>query len=54
MWGMQHNGPGYGKCGILKPLSYPPTVILFSCNIFILSTKPAFAIADVGKRIFFH
>ena len=27
--------PGYGKCVILKPLSYLPTVNLFSCNIFI-------------------
>jgi hypothetical protein len=35
LFSMKPNGPGYGKFGILKPLSCPPTANLFSCNIFI-------------------
>jgi hypothetical protein len=44
---MAYNGPGYVKCGILKPMSCPPDGLLFSCNIFIFSSQPAFDIANV-------
>lgn len=47
------NGPGYGKCGILKPNICLLDRMLYSCNIFILSSKHAFAIANVVPSCFF-
>jgi hypothetical protein len=50
---MLPNGPGYGKCGILKPLSCPPTVNLFSCNTFIYKQSARICYSRCWCLLFF-
>lgn len=47
------NGPGYGKCGVLKPLSCPPTVNLFGFNIFILKQSARICYSRCCAQLFF-
>jgi len=53
-----HNGPGYGKCGILKPNLCPPDRMLFSCKIFIFKQSARICYSHVElsrlqRRIWF-